>query len=249
MFKKFKRFFSLIVIVYYPFSYGFTEAISFETTPEIPLNSEIQWSICEKTSQDFLKKMTESFEKKAEQKISYFETPELYYLSHGVIFRVIKKKDKIKSTLKVAINYPDKVDWEWLQQQEHKCEYNVYQNSQQLSCSIDYETDADSKHLFNNKQHEMVEKVAGLRFNDQDKEQLKLKGPLVLNKWKSKSSELTFETVDIPSENPIMELSIRVENQDKDKVQRQMTDVLISAKVQLCPRQGSRTEVLLGYLK
>lgn len=238
-----------LILFFCPLSHGYLESVSLLAAPETPLKSEMQWSICEKTAQDFLNKMPESFEKKAEQKISYFETGKLYYLRQGVIFRVIQKKDKIKSTLKIAINYPDKVDWGWLRKQEHKCEYNVYQNSQQLSCSIDYKTGSDSKHLFNKTQHEMVEKVAALRFTDEDKDELKLMGPLVLNKWKSKNSGLTFESIDLASDNSVMELSIRVENQDKEKIQRQINGVIESAGIHLCPRQGSRTEVLLGHLK
>jgi hypothetical protein len=209
--------------------------------------AEVQWSICEGSPQVFLNKADEEFEEKSSRSISFLESSDLFYLAHGVIFRMISKNEegsvKIKSTIKIDINENSTIDWQWLSLQEHKCEINIYHGKESYSCSMDNKDAADQS--FNDKQIEMVRKVGGIEFDASHFKNMKVFGPLKLNKWSSKKTDLSFESVDIPGSEPIMELSIRVPDAEKYQIQKKY-DLWIQEKgIHLCERQSSRTEVLL----
>lgn len=229
-------------------------AAVFNPAPSLALDlrfqSEIQWTICEKSALDFLSKMNVEFEAKSDQKISFLDTNTLDYLAKGIIFRVIQKKDKIKSTVKNNIENPSTIDWEWLKQQNYKCENNVYGTRSQFSCSIDFETVniASDEKIFNDSQIQMVSRLAGIHFDHIDLEKLKTFGPLNLRKWKSKKFDLTFEIVEIPGGLPVMELSTRVDEKQQSEVQENINELLKKQGILLCAKQGGRTKNILSQL-
>ena len=192
----------------------------------------LQWSICDSSPEAVLQKMGASDTSKSKTEvITYYDTQPPVFDSQGISFRT--KGTNQDSVVKVRFdqepaNTPAGAD----------CLWERYGNQEKYVCEIDQDLPGNQSSPWSADQLNFVD-----QYKRVDPATLIAFGPYDNPKWKVKlGSGLkgTFDTVETPGQH-LMELEIKLDKSEDDSTYDQVTSVLNSAGVILCPVQEGKT--------
>jgi hypothetical protein len=212
---------------------------------------ELQWVICEPSIKVLFSKLDFKPEQSDSRKVYYSDTQNQDLYGRGTIIRTrvpSEKSKKIKTAVKVNYLEEFKIPWNFLANQDYKCEEDMYLQRSKIGCSV-YSYPMDLNNTFSSEQAAFIQKESGFdHWND-----VVLYGPAqsTVWSWSEESLDLDLEVEQIKVENQFfnIELSTRVNIDQGKAVFGQLQKWLLDHQIRLCQIQQGRTGELLNILK
>jgi hypothetical protein len=232
--------------------HGIVLCAAFSTMTQVGMafETELQWTVCEPNAEAVLEKMGQEADTDSEEKnLSFLEMEDLRYQGLGVTFRVIQNGEKAKTTVKVKFAGPDEVNWQALNEVDHKCEWDHYSSSRKFTCNLNQKN--SGRPVFTALQLKALRGLTGLEITAQELEEIPVWGRVGLEIWDLANDSawpLTFEIVRASDGFSLMELSSRVDEKDEGKALAEIGSEIRKRGLVLCAKQGGRTRELLMHL-
>ncbi len=213
--------------------------------------TELHWSVCEKSSAKILKKLDLKIKKEEERETSYLDTARLTQYQAGTTLRLRDSdEDGRVSTVKISFDSYPEVDASWYELEDFKCEEDLYGSKPHYSCSLDYSSSArNNKTSFSDDQREFIAEYAN---RDVEWDALKKHGPVRDRVWKLgkiDGMEIKLESMKLPDGSEFYELSTRVPHAQTETAHRKLSREWDNRDITLCDEQESKTKQVLDYFK
>ncbi|KAL4767175.1 hypothetical protein BDW60DRAFT_200670 [Aspergillus nidulans var. acristatus] len=204
----------------------------------------LQWSICDANPQAVLEKLgTVARAPDKLDPITYYDTYPPLYTPNGLMFRTKIRGGREISVVKVQL--PSKKSH--VRRHAKSCRWDQYGNNTTFTCKR--QAPVSGAHLWSPKQRQLAEDFQ----NDIAWEKLVGYGPYPNPKWKElriEGYEAVLDDVAVQSLH-LIELEVKIQRAEKDRVYQSITDHLSARGVVLCARQESKTMRLfrtMGYI-
>lgn len=208
---------------------------------------ELQWVLCEASAEKLFSKLRMQTPDVKDRNVFYLETRNLDLFGYGSIIRTRISKGTAKTAVKIKNFKEQDIPWEFLKQDEFKCELDAYPGHEGIGCSVFY-SPTDNDTFISKRQKEFIEMQTQFnKWND-----LTQWGPVQSQEWQwqepSLRLDLTVEQINSGSIYQSIELSVRVAILDKAKTTNVIDNWLEKNKISLCTEQNGQTGKLLQLL-
>lgn len=209
-------------------------ALAFSDTTEV---TELQWAICEESPGAVLQKLQVPEPAATEEKISYFESNRFEYQQYGISMRIKNKKKGMKSVVKVRNLIST------LSVTPDNCERDRHGQEVAVTCSLDNKV--SGKKIWSNDQKEFAEAVTRVNWDD-----LIQYGPYKVDEhvFSWNGQEFSLETLKLSHGKSIMELSIRIKNEQSNNAYEEISNQLHAQGVTLCSSQEGKSKRLFDQI-
>ncbi len=211
--------------------------------------TELHWSVCERSPQDVLNKLGLKIKKTERRNVSYSdhwntELQDFNLHSQGVVLRVRSYEDKsYKSAVKVEFSeFPDLSD-EWTSLEAFKCEEDLSLARKNYFCSLSEESSE-----FTSLQKKFLESL-GFQI---DWHLLKVHGPALNEVWdlkREKKEKLVLERLHLKDGTELLEVSTRTDIDTATEVFEKETQWLLEKGIEFCETHESKTRQVLESYK
>lgn len=209
--------------------------------------SELHWSVCEKSSELILAKLGLKIKEVERRKVSYSDkwNADLENFTHhseGLILRVREEAGAFKSTVKIKFENLPQISEEW--ESLVKCERDIYTTKESFFCSLSEETNS-----FSATQKSFVKAYR----EEPEWDLLQVHGPAANTVWKMKAQinipKLELEEIVLKDGSSIFEISTRAAAEEAESEHQRITSWLLQRALQICEVQESKTRQVLESYK
>lgn len=206
---------------------------------------ELQWSLCETSSQSFFQKTKVSSGSENRRQVFYRETKTQDLYGQDSFIRTRFENGDYKRTFKVK--YPDEqsIPWATFSDWGVECEKDTYTSQFKWGCSLKTQPETVDAPLTILEEAFLRQEVG---FTDIQK--LLNWGPVTSSEWKFKVNgvSLSLETLKGPENYFSMELSAKVKLSKETETASEMAKWIQAKRLILCPVQQGKTGELLKIL-
>lgn len=206
--------------------------------------SEIKWSICDRSSIEILTKFNLKIKKSKNRLVSYFDDRSLTLYKRGIQIRKRGTLDDFELTVKAQYQTEEEIPWDWISDKNHKCEQDIIDIRSILACSIDSKFDPSV--FMDKSQFDLIAD----RSSDVNFKQLFEYGPVKNTIWKLvyEKGDMALEELELPYNINIHELSVRANREDIATIKSEIENRFLSLQINLCTEQKGKTiQVLKAF--